>query len=226
MLKNLVSEFIGTFMLVFVAVTVSFTNAGSSIIAFAIGGILAIMIYALGQVSGAHFNPAVSLGVFIRGKLSKGDLLNYIASQIAGGFVGFLVASLIVSSASGFVMRPAIVPASVTPLYIAMLAELIFTFALVTAVLFTATSPKNSGNSFFGAAIGGIVFVGILTVGSISGAVFNPAVALASHLANITSIGNNISALSIAYLLPQVLGGALAAYSYKFLLPSEETVSA
>jgi aquaporin Z len=129
----------------------------------AIGAALMVMVYAGGHVSGAHFNPAVTLGVWLRGKLPVREVPGYIFFQLLGaGLAALAVKQLGESSA--------------TPMAIetgpAFLAELLFTFALVWVVLNVATSKGTSGNSFYGLAIGFTVMVGAYAVGPISGGAF------------------------------------------------------
>jgi aquaporin Z len=158
-----------------------------------------VMIYAGGHVSGAHYNPAVTISIYLRGACDKSDVAPYIASQVAAGVAAALVAS------------NALVPeGDVAPLVMdtgpAMAAELLFTFALAYVILNVATSESTEGNGYYGAAIAFVVLAGALTVGSISGASFNPAVT-----ASLVSAGVMEAADSWVHLVPQLAGGALAA---------------
>jgi aquaporin Z len=197
-MKNYIIEFIGTFFLV---LTVALT--GNPI---AIGAVLMVMVYMGGYISGGHYNPAVTLAVFLSKKISAYAAVRYMASQIAGGFVAAFVYSLIKSSF--FMPAPG---AGVTNLS-AYLIEILFTFALASVVLHTAVSKKVDGNDYFGLAIGSTVMVGAFAGGTISGAVFNPAVALGPMLFNFGSIN---TAHLILYLVGPLIGGALASVFYK-----------
>ncbi|MDX1891650.1 MULTISPECIES: MIP/aquaporin family protein [Mycobacteriaceae] len=167
-MRKYVVELIGTFFLVLtVGTTVS---AGLAVAPLAIGAVLMAMIFAGGHVSGGHFNPAVSLGVFLRGKLPARDLLPYWGAQTAGGLLGAAATRILVPAPVGGPLLPAIGPA--------LLAEFVFTFALVWVVLNVATAKSTEGNSFYGLAIGFTVTAGAFAVGSVSGAAFNPAVAI------------------------------------------------
>lgn len=165
-------EFIGTFFLVFtVGMTVLSPESSKIFAPLAIGSVLAVMVYAGGHISGAHYNPAVSLAVFLRGKLKQKQLVFYWITQLlAGIFAGLLVCYFKKST-----VLPS--PASLETVP-ALLAEFLFTFALCYVVLNVATAKETENNSYFGWAIGFTVLVGAYSVGTISGAAFNPAVAL------------------------------------------------
>ncbi len=167
-MKKYLVEFIGTFFLVF---TVGMAVRGHADLApLAIGASLMVMIFAGGHVSGGHFNPAVTLAVFIRGKCDAKDVVPYWIAQFAAG----LVAALIVTFLFGG--KPAGGPAlhGTVP---SAIVEFLFTFALAWVVLNVATHKNTAGNSFYGLAIGTTVMTGAIAVGGISGGAFNPAVA-------------------------------------------------
>ena len=140
----------------------------------AIGSVLMAMIYAGGHISGAHYNPAVTLGVFLRGRCPVSDVLPYWGAQLLGA----AAAALIV----GFALRGAPVSPFQAPVFGAFLAEFLFTFALVYVVLNVATADATDGNSYFGLAIGFTVLAGAFAVGQVSGAAFNPAVAIGASI--------------------------------------------
>ncbi len=166
-MKKYVVELIGTMFLVFAVGNAVISN--NPLAPIAIGLMLMVMIFAGGHISGAHFNPAVTIGVWLRGKCDKKDVIPYILCQIVGAVIASLVVKTLRGSGSGgaeFDLTKVIV------------AELFGTFALVWVVLNAATAKGTSGNSFYGAAIGMTVTAGAFAVGDISGAVFNPAVAV------------------------------------------------
>jgi aquaporin Z len=182
-MNKYIAEFIGTFFLV---LTIGCTGigAGSGVIApLAIGSALMVMVFAGGHISGGHYNPAVTLGVLIRGKVKSIDVVPYWIAQ----FVAAAIAALLVAK----VLRAGV---PVTPITLkigpALLAEFLFTFALVYVVLNTATAEGTSGNSFYGLAIGMTVMVGAFAVGDISGGAFNPAVALGICILGISNWAN------------------------------------
>lgn len=203
-----VYEFIGTFFLVFtVGMTVLGPQAAAAFAPLAIGSALAVMVYAGGHVSGGHYNPAVSLAVFLRGRLSSSDLIKYwVAQLIAGVAAAYL--TLYFKGAHGTPIAFNVVPA--------FIAEFLFTFALCFVVLNVATSERTKGNSYFGFAIGFAVLVGAYAVGAISGGAFNPAVALGISILNL-----NVWANLWVYVVAALLGGAAAAYVFKAAHPGE-----
>jgi len=206
-MKNYLTEFIGTFFLVF-TIGMCVMEPGAGLMApLAIGSVLMVMVYAGGHISGAHYNPAVSLGVFMRGKLNSKDLIMYWVAQ----FIGAAVAALVVSYFK--------VGASPTPITHdvakSLLVEFLFTFALVYIVLNVATADETAGNSYFGLAIGFVVVAGAYAVGAISGGAFNPAVALGISMLGLSSF----SSIWI-YLVGCFAGGAVAAIIFKMQHPS------
>jgi aquaporin Z len=202
-------ELIGTFFLV---LTIGCTGiaAGSGVIPpLAIGSALMVMIYAGGHISGAHYNPAVTLGVFMRGRCAAADVIPYMAAQVLGAIGAAAVVLFFKTgqTAAPFVAKS--VPA-------ALGAEFLFTFALVYVVLNTATAAATKGNSYFGLAIGFTVLTGAFAVGDISGGAFNPAVAIGATVMGLFSP----SAIWI-YLAADLLGGALAALTFNCLNPND-----
>jgi aquaporin Z len=201
-------EFIGTFFLVFtIGMTVLAPGAGA-MAPLAIGSILAVMIFAGGHVSGGHFNPAVTLGVWMRGKCATSDVGPYLVAQFAGA----LAASFAVKALkTGFMSKAAALGGATVPdILPALLAEFLFTFALVWVVLNVATAKGTSGNSFYGFSIGFTVLAGAYAVGGVSGGVFNPAVAVGVCTMGIISWGS-----IWIYLVANLAGGAVAALAYK-----------
>ena len=199
MQAKLITEFIGTFFLTLTICTAAAFGTAGSYAPFAIASTLMVMIYAGGHVSGAHYNPAVTISIYLRGACDKSEVAPYIASQMAAGVVAAVVAAN--------VLMP---DGEVGPLVMdtgpAFGAELMFTFALVYVILNVATSESTDGNGYYGAAIAFVVLAGALTVGPISGASFNPAVT-----ASLVSAGVMDAADSWVHLAPQLVGGVLAA---------------
>ncbi|MEO0018957.1 MAG: hypothetical protein RLZZ522_2240 [Verrucomicrobiota bacterium] len=204
--NNYVVEFIGTFFLVFTVCAAAVLGTAGPMAPVAIGLVLAIMIYGGGHISGGHFNPAVTLGVCLRGKCDFKDLPFYWGAQIVAAVVAVLVARATVPDATVEVAK---LSDKIVPVVI---AEFLFTFALVWTVLNAATAKATAGNSFYGFAIGGIVMVGAFTVGSISLGAFNPAVA--TGLAVIGKLPVGMLAL---YIGTQLVAGFVAATLFKLL---------
>ena len=202
-MRRYLTEFIGTFFLVF---TIGLTvTAGSPMAPLAIGSSLMIMVYMGGHVSGGHYNPAVSLALLLRGKMASiGEFVGYVVSQVAGAIVAALTTYVIV----GQTLKVA--PAASASTLGALVVEILFTFALALVVLNVAASAKTQGNSFYGLAIGFAIVVGAFAGGPISGGAFNPAVGTGPILVDAMVGGGSLSHLWL-YLVGPFLGGALAA---------------
>jgi len=217
MYKNFLSELLGSFL--FILIIIVSGAIAKDLAPFAIAGALMFCIYTFGQISGGHFNPAVSIAAYVRGKLALGDLPYYILAQLTGGLLaallGFYLSNITGLGITLFNVKPSI-PTNVIP---AMIVELIMTFALCLTVLMVATSPKTENNSFYGFAIGLTVLVGALTFGKISGGAFNPAVAISTTVGNMQHLASDSwLVLSYVYVLPQILAGVLAGVTYKVLV--------
>jgi aquaporin Z len=208
MSRKLIVEFIGTFFLVLtIGQTVVGSKAGdpaSALAPLAIGSALMVMVYAGGHISGGHYNPAVTLAVWLRGKCSTAEMPAYMIAQVLGGV-----------AAAGAVLffkgNPA-VPGSPANVAAALLAEFLFTFALCYVVLNVATARGTEGNSNYGLAIGFTVMVGAFSVGGISGGAFNPAVAV-----GVTMMGLSAAANIWIFLVADFLGGAVAGLLFNAL---------
>lgn len=205
-MRSYITEFIGTFFLV---LTVGLTVVGGSPMApLAIGASLMVMVYMGGHVSGGHYNPAVTLAVFLRGRCKAADVVPYMASQLAGAFAAAWVVSMV--HGKTLVMAPG---ADVSGMN-AVLIEALYTFALALVVLNVATSKKTANNSFYGLAIGFTITVAAFAGGGISGGAFNPAVGVGPTLVHAMKGGGTLANVWI-YLVGPFLGGALAAAVFK-----------
>ncbi|MER7944398.1 aquaporin [Streptomyces sp. NBC_01685] len=212
--RTYVTEFVGTFFLV---LTVGCAVlSGAPLAALGIGLTLAVMIYAGGHLSGGHFNPAVTVGVLLRGKISAIRALGYCATQIAGGFLAAAVAQFLVDTKAIHTISP-----SGREVWTVFLAELLFSFALVYVMLNVATSADHPHNGFYGIAIGFTVTAGAVAVGGISGGLFNPAVAFGAATMGIIEW----SSMWI-WLLAEAAGAILAAGIFLVQNPgdSRETI--
>ena len=165
-MKKYFVEFIGTFFLVF---TVGMAvRSGAALAPLAIGSALMVMVYAGGHISGGHFNPAVTLAVWLRGKCQTKDIVPYWLAQLAAGAVAALLVTYLFGGQPASPALRGTVPSAIV--------EFLFTFALAWVVLNAATAKGTAGNSFYGLAIGFTVFTGAVAVGGVSGGAFNPAV--------------------------------------------------
>ena len=209
-MKKYATEFIGTFCLVLTICLAVLTKQAMA--PLAIGCSLMIMVYMGGHVSGAHYNPAVSLAVFLRGKLDTADLIPYLAAQIVGALAACFTAHFI----TGKTFQ--IAPGGEFNAVQAVVVELLYTFALALVVLNVATAKKTEGNSYYGLAIGFTVVVAAFAGGSISGGAFNPAVGIGITVAHAVLGGGSWAHLWI-YLVGPLAGGALAAIVFKMQEP-------
>lgn len=202
-------EFIGTFFLV-LTIGCSVLNPGSAgaLAPLAIGSALMVMIFAGGHVSGAHYNPAVTLAVFLRGKCSALDVIPYMGAQVAGAVVAAIVATQIKDAPAAAAAAP--------PVMKALLAEFCYTFALCYVVLNVATAKGTANNSFYGLAIGFTVLAGAFSVGAISGGAFNPAVAV-----GITIMGLSPVASIWIFFVANFAAAAAAAFTFKAINPTD-----
>jgi aquaporin Z len=203
------TELVGTFFLMLtIGSTVLPPNDAGPMAPLAIGAILMTMIFAGGHVSGAHYNPAVTVAVFLRGKATAADLGGYIVAQVLGAGAAAL--------AVGFFKGSPAAPLQVEPLR-ALLGEFFYTFALCTVVLNVATTRATSGNSFYGLAIGFTVLAGAYAMGPVSGAAFNPAVVVGVTLLGLFTAGN----LWI-YLIANFAAASAAAAFFRYIDPDGE----
>jgi aquaporin Z len=206
-MNKYLTEFIGTFFLVFTIGCTVIPGAPGVIPPLAIGAALMVMIFAGGHVSGGHFNPAVTLAVWIRGRCPTKDVVPYMVAQVAAGIVAALAATFLMGEGK---------PMEIHSVHKALLAEFLFTFALAYVVLNTATAKGTANNSFYGLAIGMTVMTGAFAVGGISGGAFNPAVAVGVSVMKLFSFSN-----IWIYLLANFAGGAVAGFTFKFINPTD-----
>jgi len=206
-MKKYIVEFIGAFFLILTIVCVVNGNApGNFLPPLAIGSALMVMVFAGGHISGAHYNPAVTLGVLMRGKIGAGDVPGYIIAQLLGGAAAALLGAAVLGKAPA--VAAAGMPDSVPAAFV---AEMLGTFALVWVVLQTATAKGTAGNSFYGLAIGFTVLAMAYALGGFgTGGCFNPAVAVGAALNGLASWGT--AGLAIG---ANLVGAALAAIVYK-----------
>jgi len=189
-MKKYITEFIGALFLV---LTIGLTGNP-----LAIGAVLMVMVYAGGHISGAHYNPAVTLAVLIRGRISVGEAMVYMGSQLAGAVAAALIVGV-------FKDLPAAADQSTLVVTKALLAEVLGTFALAYVVLNVATAKSNAGNSYYGLAIGFTVLAMAYCFGDFSGGAFNPAVAVGA------SVMKGFEWANIWIYLVGCFGGALLA---------------
>ena len=208
-MNKYLTEFIGTFFLVLTVGCTVVAGLPGVIPPLAIGSVLMVMVYAGAHISGAHYNPAVTLAVFLRGRCPRKDVLPYILAQLLAAVAAAALARYFVGSATPMVIadRPK-----------AFAGDLLFTFALCWVVLNVATAKANANNSYYGLAIGFTVLAGAFTVGgSISGGAFNPAVAVGLGITRIIE-----PAHVAGHILADLIGGVLAAGAFRLVAPDDK----
>lgn len=210
-MNRLVNEFLGTFFLVFTICVAAVYGMAGDAAPLAIGLVLTAMVYAGGHISKAHYNPAVSVAFYIRGcYISVREMVGFIGVQFLGATLAALLAQALFTGDAVAEM------AEVYPLP-AFVAELLFTFMLVWVIMNVATAKANAGNNFYGIAIGATVSGAIYTVGMISLAVLNPAVAVALCL-----VGKLAWAQIWIPLLGSLVGAVAATLVFNLGHPSED----
>lgn len=210
MIKKYIAELIGTFALVFCgtgAIIINdLTNGTVSHVGIALtfGLIVLVMIYALGNVSGAHINPAVSIAFCFTDRFDSKKLLGYVFAQVSGG----ILASGVLSS----LFREHQSLGATIPLgdwQQSFILELILTYFLMFVILFV--SQNKAVSQFTGVAVGATVMLEALFAGPITGASMNPARSIAPAI-----VSGNLSELWI-YILAPIIGALLAALTWKVM---------
>ena len=201
-IKKYLTEFIGTFFLVFAVV--------STLNPLAIGLTYAVMIYMGGHISGGHYNPAVTIAAWLRGTFEARFIAGYFLIQLLGAFCAAAVFKFI----SGHAIYP--LPAADINIWQAILVEALGTFLLCIVVLATVTSAKLKGNYIYGFAIGIALACAAFMGGAISGGAFNPAVGAGTILLDVAFGGASLKHL-LVYLTGPFIGGIVASYTYNYL---------
>jgi aquaporin Z len=209
-MKKYITEFIGTFFLVLTIGMVVVGGKGD-FAPLAIGSALMVMIFAGGHISGAHYNPAVTLAVLLRGKIPLTEAIGYMIVQISGAVIASVVVMYLLNDK---IPEMAVEMTNSTK---GLLGEFLGTFGLAYVVLNVATSKETSGNSFYGLAIGFTVLAMALAFGAVSGGAFNPAVAIGISMLKLTS-WNSIW----VYLLGCFGGASVAALIFRICNPDDK----
>jgi len=196
-IKSYIVEFTGTLILVLVI--------GLTSNPIAIGSIITVLVYTGIHISGAHYNPAVSIAMILRGLLSPKEAIIYIFSQLSGA----LVASLIVFWIDGALM----IIDSNSSVFQILSIEFFFTFILIIVILYVATDKRTEGNFYYGIAIGFTIMLASFAEG-----LYNPAVGAGPILID-TVMGNGNTLPNLWYYLVGPISGAiLATYVYKLIM--------
>lgn len=200
MINKLKIEFLGTF---FLLLTVAAT--GNPI---AVGAVLVALVYMGGYISGAHYNPAVTITMLVTKKIKSSEAIKYIATQ----FIAGLLAAAVYHIIAGKKVIPAI--ASTSNFTSAFLIELLSTFLLCSVILHVAATDKTKGNNYYGIAIGFTLMAIAFIAGPISGGAFNPAVGAGPLFYDIANVGSHMLNIAV-YIIAPTSGGILAGLMYK-----------
>ncbi|HVS97965.1 MAG TPA: aquaporin [Puia sp.] len=211
MIRKSVSEIIGTYALVFCgtgAIVIDKASGGAVThvgVAITFGLVVMAMIYGLGEISGAHLNPAVSIAFALAGRLPVKTLGAYIISQLAGAFLASLTLRQLFP---GDQLLGTTLPTGTEGQ--SFVLELILTFFLMLVIFQVSTGPKEQG-LFAGLAVGSVILLEALFAGPICGASMNPARSLAPAV-----VSGHLESLWI-YLAAPTVGAALSIPTWKFL---------
>ena len=203
-MNKYIIEFLGTFFLVLII--------GLSQNPLAIGLGLAVLVYMGAHISGAHYNPVVSLAMLVNDQIELKEFSFYLASQLLGSVAATYFIMLLGNDFE--------VISNTNDISSFFVAEILFTFLLVFVILNVALNKNLKGNQFYGLAIGLTVTTGAFAVGNISGGVFNPAVSFGPSLFSFIDpqvVGTNVSSSDffIYYLISGIIGSVIASYLYK-----------
>lgn len=200
-MPKLLTELVGTFA--FLAV-IALSKPIGALAPLAIGTVLMVVVYMGGHISGGHYNPAVTFGLWLRRKVDLVTMVSYWVAQLVGAALAFLFGYMVSAH------TPGIAPAHSATWIQAVAVEAVFTGVLVLTVLNVAATRATEGNSFYGLAIGFAIVIGAFAGGPISGGAFNPAVGFGALLGKTLFAGGNFAWLWI-YVVGPMAGGAIAA---------------
>jgi len=234
-MKKLVAEFIGTFWLVLggcgsAVLAAGVENVGIGLVGVSLAFGLTVLTgaYALGHISGGHFNPAVSIGLWIGGRFDKKDLLPYIGAQVLGGIAGAGILYLIVSSSADFVSVGSAPGSFASNFYDAdvygvnygmvgaLIIEIVMTFMFLIVIL--GATHKNASPGFGGMAIG----LALTLIHLISIPVTNTSVNPARSTASAIFVGGEAMGQLWLFWVAPIVGAIIAGLVYKFMAPDTE----
>lgn len=202
-MNKYIIEFIGTFFLVLII--------GLTQNPLAIGFGVTALVYMGAHISGAHYNPAVSIAMLIRSEIGFNDFIKYVLAQVLGSaFAAYIVYAI----SSNIVIQPNLDES----VYAILLAEILFTYLLILVILNIACHPQVDGNSFYGLAYGLTVMVGIYAVGPLSGGVFNPAVSIGPSIIDLITGGGTSQYFVWYYLTAPIIGSVLAVITFNYIV--------
>lgn len=214
-MKKYLAEFIATFTLIFIGAGSILAGNNLTGIAFAHGLAIMVMVYATAHISGAHINPAVTIGMWVTKKINSKDGICYIIAQLFGGIVGAIVLKTVFVNASSSLNLGTPALGSGISFFNGVLVEAILTFLLVF-VIFAVAVDKRAPKGMYGLAIGMVITFDILAGGPLTGAAMNPARAFGPALVSGYFVNH------LVYWIGPIVGGILGAVVYdRYLLKKE-----
>lgn len=206
--KKIIVEFIGTFFLMLCLTMLIKNGKATGLEGLAIASIYIALIYAGNAISGSHFNPAVSIALFVKGIMSINEAVAYIGAQlVAAIFAVFSADAMLQGIATGNDN----LPLRIDPIP-SFLAEFFGTFVLVYIILNVANSKRSENNQYYGLAIGSVLLACNYSFGPVSGGAFNPAIAIGYCIGNVAEWST-----SWAYFVGEILAAIVAAIVFKYL---------
>lgn len=215
--RKLVAEFVGAFALIFIgagsilaaqAAGGGVNGAGLVTVALAHGLVIAVMVSAVGHVSGGHFNPAVTIGAWVTQKIETVAALGYLGAQLAGGLAGALLLRVAIPAELWRTQNLGTPGINIVSDGQAVLIEAVLTFFLVWVIFATAIDPGGAFGKVAGLAIGFTIILGIMMGGPFTGAAMNPARAFGPAVAGGYWTGHWV------YWVGPIAGGVFAATLY------------
>jgi aquaporin Z len=226
LIKKMIAECIGTFVLVFVACGVAMATGGTLVgTALAFGLVIVAMAYSIGRISGCHINPAVSLALFIRKKMSFEEFCGYVIAQVVGGFLGalaifgiFKMAGVqLAGDACNYIVGWNGTDITAGGVFGALIAEVILTFIFVYVIL--NATDEEAGNSKIAGLIIGLTLTLVHLVGiCLTGTSVNPARSIATAFGALIFNGDASALAQVwIFIVAPLAGGALAAVVFGLL---------
>lgn len=212
-MKKYLAEGFGTFFYVFIFVLTAGTGAAAKTAPLAIGLVLTAMIYAGRHISGAHFNPAVTLAALMRNRIERNDAIYYIVAQVVASCLAAIIGGFLIHCAN----EPVVFMHVHKNIICSVLAEFLGTFALVYVVLQTTGNRNDTGNAYYGLSAGFVLIALSSGLGGISGGAFNPAAAFGAAIAGVFDIGD-----VWIHVTGALLGAAAATTAFQLVYGNED----
>lgn len=210
-MKKYLAEGIGTFFLM-LTVIMATNNGTAGLTPLAVGMVLAGLTYAGWHVSNAHYNPAVTLAVLMSGKIDRTDALYYVIAQVAGSLAAALFGVFLLNSGGAATIATHVSKNGLC----ALVAEFLGAFALVYVILHVMYTRNETSIAHYGIAVGSVLTAMTWSLGSISGGVFNPALAFGASITGMYEWSD-----FWLYVIGALLGAAAAASAYQVLTRKE-----